>query len=216
VTAAGAGPSDLEVIQRVRNGESEAFRLLVERYQGRAYRLALRVLRDEEAARDAVQDAFVKAYSALARFEGRSSFFTWFYRLVMNQCLDARRRDKSAREVAFDEGGGQDAEPSLEQVPEVDGVSFAPAANLMRKELLGHLARAVDQLPPAARETLLLREVEGLSYSEIASALAIPKGTVMSRLHYARKQLQKWLIEAGVAEAASEGSERPDGPEDES
>jgi RNA polymerase sigma-70 factor (ECF subfamily) len=216
VTAAGAGPSDLEVIQRVRNGESEAFRLLVERYQGRAYRLALRVLRDEEAARDAVQDAFVKAYSALARFEGRSSFFTWFYRLVMNQCLDARRRDKSAREVAFEEGGGQDAEPSLEQVPEVDGVSFAPAANLMRKELLEHLARAVDQLPPAARETLLLREVEGLSYSEIASALAIPKGTVMSRLHYARKQLQKWLIETGVVEVASEGSERPDEPEEES
>ena len=218
MTAAGAGPSDLEVIQRVRNGESEAFRLLVERYQGRAYRLALRVLRDEEAARDAVQDAFVKAFSALARFEGRSSFFTWFYRLVMNQCLDARRRDKSGREVAFEEGGGQELVPesSLELIPEVDGVSFAPAANLMRKELLEHLARAIDQLPPAARETLLLREVEGLSYSEIASALDIPKGTVMSRLHYARKQLQKWLVEAGVAEATSEGSERPDGPEDES
>jgi RNA polymerase sigma-70 factor (ECF subfamily) len=218
VTAAGAGPSDLEVIQRVRNGESEAFRLLVERYQARAYRLALRVLRDEEAARDAVQDAFVKAFSALGRFEGRSSFFTWFYRLVMNQCLDARRRDKSGREVAFEEGGGQELVPesSLELVPQVDGVSFAPAASLMRKELLEHLARAVDRLPPQARETLLLREVEGLSYSEIASALEIPKGTVMSRLHYARKQLQEWLVEAGVAQATSEGSDRPDGPEEES
>ena len=218
MTAAGAGPSDLEVIQRVRNGESEAFRLLVERYQGRAYRLALRVLRDEEAARDAVQDAFVKAFTALARFEGRSSFFTWFYRLVMNQCLDARRRDKSGREVEYEEGGGQEILPeaSLERVPEVDGVSFAPAASLMRKELLEHLARAIEQLPPAARETLLLREVEGLSYAEIASALGIPKGTVMSRLHYARKQLQKLLVAAGVAEATSEGSERPDGPEEES
>jgi len=218
VTAAGAGPSDLEVIQRVRNGESEAFRLLVERYQGRAYRLALRVLRDEEAARDAVQDAFVKAYSALGRFEGRSSFFTWFYRLVMNQCLDAKRRDKSGREVAFEEDAGHELEreSSLEAVPEVDGVSFAPAATLMRKELLGHLARAVERLPEAARETLLLREVEGLSYAEIASALGIPKGTVMSRLFYARKQLQKWLVEAGVAEARSEGSERADGPEEES
>jgi RNA polymerase sigma-70 factor (ECF subfamily) len=217
VTGAGAGPSDLEVIRRVRNGESEAFRFLVERYQGRAYRLALRVLRDEEAARDAVQDAFVKAYSALARFEGRSSFFTWFYRLVMNQCLDARRRDKSAREVAFEEGGGHELEPesSVEAVPEVDGVSFAPAASLMRKELLEHLARAVERLPPAARETLVLREVDGLSYAEIATTLGIPKGTVMSRLHYARKQLQKWLVEAGVAQAANEG-EQPENPEDES
>ena len=215
MTDAGAGPSDLEVIQRVRQGESEAFRFLVERYQGRAYRLALRVLRDEEAARDAVQDAFVKAYSALDRFEGRSSFFTWFYRLVMNQCLDARRRDKSGREVAFEEDGGHEVEPSFELVPEVDGVSFAPAATLMRKQLLEHLARAIERLPAAARETLLLREVEGLSYAEIASALGIPKGTVMSRLFYARKQLQQWLVEAGVAEAPSESPE-PDGPEEES
>ena len=221
MTVAGAGPSDLEVIQRVRNGDSEAFRLLVERYQGRALRLASRVLRDEEAARDAVQDAFVKAYSALASFEGRSSFFTWFYRLVMNQCLDARRRDKSAREVAFEESGGRELVPeaSFDSVPEVDGVSFAPAAQLMRKQLLDQLARAVERLPEAARETLLLREVEGLSYAEIASALGIPKGTVMSRLHYARKQVQRWLVEAGVAQATSgtsEDSERPEGPEDES
>lgn len=216
MTAHGDGPSDLEVIQRVRNGEREAFRLLVERYQGRAYRLALRVLRDEEAARDAVQDAFVKAYSALARFEGRSSFFTWLYRLVMNQCLDAKRRDKSGREVAFEEGGGIElaSESSLPLVPEVDGVSFAPAATLMRKELLAHLTRAVEQLPPAARETLLLREVEGLSYAEIATALAIPKGTVMSRLHYARKQVQRLLVEAGVAEAESETFEPPEGAEE--
>jgi RNA polymerase sigma-70 factor (ECF subfamily) len=216
VTAAHEGPSDLEVIQRVRNGESEAFRHLVARYQGRAHRLALRVLRDEEAARDAVQDAFVKAYSALASFEGRSSFFTWFYRLVMNQCLDARRRDKSGREVAFEDGSGQEPTPeaSMNPVPEVDGVSFAPAATLMRKELLAHLARAVEQLPPAARETLLLREVEGLSYAEIAEALGIPKGTVMSRLHYARKQMQKLLVEAGVAQAASNDAEPPEGTEE--
>lgn len=219
MTTAAAGPSDLEVIQRVRNGEAEAFRLLVERYQGRAYRLALRVLRDEEAARDAVQDAFVKAFSALGSFEGRSSFFTWFYRLVMNQCLDAKRRDKSGRHVAFEDDGGSalERESSFEAVPEVEGVSFAPAATLMRKELLDHIARAVERLPAAARETLLLREVEGLSYAEIASTLGIPKGTVMSRLFYARKQLQVWLVEAGVAERASgRGEEGPEGEEEES
>jgi RNA polymerase sigma-70 factor (ECF subfamily) len=101
-------------------------------------------------------------------------------------------------------------EASFAPVPEVDGVSFAPAATLMRKELLAHLAEAALKLPEAARETLLLREVEGLSYAEIAKALGIPKGTVMSRLHYARRQMQKLLIEAGVAEAnpgAPEGAE---------
>jgi RNA polymerase sigma-70 factor (ECF subfamily) len=94
-------------------------------------------------------------------------------------------------------------------------VSFAPAAALMRKQLLEQLARAVDQLPPAARETLLLRELEGLSYAEIATALGIPKGTVMSRLHYARKQVQKWLIDAGVAHTTSDGFARADDSEDE-
>lgn len=195
------GSSDKEAIERVLSGEGDAFRVLVERYQGRAYGLALRVLRDEEAARDAVQEAFVKAYSNLGKFEGRSSFFTWFYRLVMNQCLDAKRRDKADRHVEYEEGGLVELqlEASEITVPEVSGVSFAPAATLMRKELREQIGRAIEQLPDDARETLVLREVEGLSYKEIAEAQGIPKGTVMSRLHYARKQLQLILVEAGIA-----------------
>jgi RNA polymerase sigma-70 factor (ECF subfamily) len=198
--------TDREAIDRVLAGEADTFRILVERYQGRAHGLALRVLRNDEAARDAVQDAFVKAYSNLGKFEGRSSFYTWFYRLVMNQCLDAKRRDKGDRHVEFEEGGAveQNLEASEPIAPEVAGVSFAPAADLMRKELRAHLARAIEQLPDDARETLVLREVEGLSYKEIAEALEIPKGTVMSRLHYARKQLQLILVEAGVAGGESE------------
>ncbi len=203
-TGAGIDLADLtdrQAIDRILAGEGDLFRILVERYQGRAHGLALRVLRNEEAARDAVQDAFVKAYSNLGKFEGRSSFYTWFYRLVMNQCLDAKRRDKGDRHVEFEEGAGveQNLEASEMVVPEVAGVSFAPAANLMRKELREQLAAAIEQLPDDARETLVLREVEGLSYKEIAEALEIPKGTVMSRLHYARKQLQRILVEAGIA-----------------
>ena len=200
----GSEASDREVIDGVLAGDTDAFRLLVERYQGRAQGLAMRVLRNEEAARDAVQDAFVKAYANLGKFEGRSSFYTWFYRLVMNQCLDAKRRDKGDRHVEFDEGGPIESsrEASDPVVPEVSGVSFAPAATLMRKELREHIARAIETLPDGPRETLVLREVEGLSYKEIAEAQGIPKGTVMSRLHYARKQLQAVLVEAGVASAA--------------
>jgi len=186
-----------------KKGDHEAFRVLVERYQGRAYALALRVLRDEDRARDAVQEGFLKAYTSLAKFEGRSSFYTWLYRLVMNLCLDMKRRDKSDREVEWDEtrpgdpAGAPDAEALAGQG---GGGQAGPARELERSELRKRIAEAIAQLPGEARETLLLREVDGLSYAEIAAALEIPKGTVMSRLHYARKRVQQILIEAGIGE----------------
>ena len=96
---AAEAPADADVVQRARAGDHAAFRVLVERYQGRAYRLALRVLRDEDQAQDAVQDAFLKVYGSLDRFEGRSGFYTWLYRIVMNLCIDRKRRDRSDREV---------------------------------------------------------------------------------------------------------------------
>ncbi len=102
--ATAPGPDDRECVRRARAGDHDAFRVLVERYQGRAYRLALRILRSEESARDAVQEAFVKAYTSLARFEERSSFFTWLYRLVTNQCIDMRRREHAERRVEWRDG----------------------------------------------------------------------------------------------------------------
>ena len=93
--------SDVEAVSRAQNGDHGAFQVLVERYQGRAYRMASRVLRNEEAAKDAVQEAFIKAYGSLAKFEGRAKFYTWFYRLVLNQCLDMKRKDKPERFADF-------------------------------------------------------------------------------------------------------------------
>jgi RNA polymerase sigma-70 factor (ECF subfamily) len=179
----------------------------VERYQDRIYRLALRVLRDEERARDAVQEAFLKVYQSLRRFEGRSSFYTWAYRLVLNLCLDLRRRDRSGREVEWDdarevEGVASDLPASFEEG------AGGPADAALRKELRLQIAAAIDALPEVARETLVLREVDGLSYAEIAEALGIPKGTVMSRLHYARKRVQEALVAVGAVgagEAKDEG-----------
>ncbi len=205
-TTESAGPGDAEAVRRARQGDHEAFRVLVERYQGRAYRLASRVLRNEELARDAVQEAFLKAYSSLARFEGRSGFYTWLYRLVMNQCLDMLRRDRSDRHVDWEDGDPLEAAAAAAPPPEVAGVVFGPAADVMRKELAQRVGEAMAQLPDGPRHTLLLREVDGLSYAEIAEALEIPKGTVMSRLHYARRRVQELLIEAGVVE--SPGHER--------
>jgi RNA polymerase sigma-70 factor (ECF subfamily) len=210
--------SDHDAVARAREGDQEAFRVLVERYQGRIHRLAQRVLRDEEQARDAVQDAFLKAYTHLGRFEGRSSFYTWLYRLSMNLCIDLKRRDPADRFVATPEIGDLERVATIESRPAGErhwrGHEEAPDEAVGRGELREAVARAITALPDAARETLILREVEGLSYSEIAEAMDIPKGTVMSRLHYARRRVQEILREAGAIEAwdvddAAE-NERPD------
>jgi RNA polymerase sigma-70 factor (ECF subfamily) len=197
--------SDHDVVARARKGDQEAFRVLVERYQGRLHALAMRVLRDPEQARDATQEAFLKAYTSLDRFEGRSSFYTWLYRLAMNLCLDLKRRDHSDRRVATPELG------DLERIATVDSRPAdqqhwrdhedPPDEAVSRAELREQVSRAIASLPEASRETLILREVEGLSYTEIAEALDSPRGTVMSRLHYARRRVQEILRAAGAVDA---------------
>lgn len=209
----GSGPegfSDAEAVARAREGDHEAFRVLVERYQGRVFRLAQRVLRDPEQARDAVQEAFLKVYGSLRRFEGRSSFYTWLYRLVLNLCLDMRRRDRSDRHVEWSEARADDVLTTGEIPTELprDGGSASPEAAVGRSQLRTRMVAAIQDLPDNARETLVLREVEGLSYAEIAQVLGIPKGTVMSRLHYARKRVQKELIDSGLVEAEADRGAR--------
>ena len=201
-----ADPSDLEAVTRAAKGDHDAFRVLVERYQDRAYGLALRVMRDEEQARDVVQDAFLKAYRSLDRFEGRSSFYTWFYRVVMNLCIDAKRRQPPGRMVEWDEAHALEAPvgTGLDAVDSARQRASGPAGDLERAELRETIRRAIEELPDDARQTLLLREVDGLSYSEIAKSLGVPKGTVMSRLHHARRRLRTLLTEQGVREPGEE------------
>jgi RNA polymerase sigma-70 factor (ECF subfamily) len=173
--------------------------LLVERHRERAWRLSLRILRNEEAAKDAVQEAFVKAYLALDRFEGRSKFSTWLHRLVVNQCLDMRRKEHADRRV-----DAEDSEALERLAAGGDDAPETPEPAALRGELRDQLDAAIGELPDDARQTLLLREVDGLSYAEIAKSLGVPKGTVMSRLHYARRQVRERLIEMGVREEKEE------------
>jgi len=194
------GPTDQEAVAQAAKGDHEAFRVLVERYQNRAYGLALRVMRDEESARDVVQEAFLKAYRSLDRFEGRSSFYTWLYRIVMNLCLDAKRRQPAGRLVEWDE---QRAVQTAAVDPDRQRAS-SPSGELERSQLRDALRHAIEQLPDDARETLVMREIDGLSYAEIAQALEIPKGTVMSRLHHARKRLRTLLEASGAVDATGE------------
>jgi len=201
-------PSDLEAVTRAAGGDHDAFRVLVERYQDRAYGLALRVMRDEEQAKDVVQEAFLKAYRSLDRFEGRSSFYTWFYRVVMNLCIDAKRRQPSGRMVEWDESHALEAPAGtgLDAVDPARQQASGPAGDLERAELRDTIGRAIEALPDDARQTLMLREVDGLSYSEIAKSLGVPKGTVMSRLHHARRRLRTLLAEQGVQDPSEEES----------
>ncbi len=205
-------PTDDEAVARARAGDHEAFRVLVERHQGRLFRLAARVLRDDDLARDAVQDAFLKAYVSLRRFEGRSSLYTWLYRLTLNVCLDMQRRSKSHRLQEWTDGQTSDGGSAVEPKPAAgtEPPASGPDAELERTQIRQRITAAIDELPPEARETLVLREVDGLSYSEIAETLGIPKGTVMSRLHYARKRVQKLLVAAGIA---GDGADLEEGSE---
>ena len=195
-------PTDLEAVTRAAQGDHEAFRVLVERYQGRAFRLALRVMRDEEQAKDVVQEAFLKVYRSLDRFEGRSSFYTWFYRIVMNLCLDQKRRQPPGRMVEWDEGHALETPvgTGLDAVDPTHQRATGPAGDLERLELRTVLHSAIEELPDEARRTLLLREVDGLSYAEISKVLGIPKGTVMSRLHHARRRVRALLEGSGMSE----------------
>lgn len=202
------GLSDAEAVRRARAGDADAFRVLVERHQDRAYGLALRILRDPDRARDAVQEAFLKAWASLGRFQGRSAFYTWLYRLVFNQCIDLRRRDRSGRHVEWDDAAPVSGDALPDSHAEGD-----PLRGVHRGELREALAAALESLPDDARRTLVLREIDGLSYAEIAKALDIPKGTVMSRLHHARRRVRAYMVESGALEAAPAASGDADRPD---
>lgn len=172
---------ETELLGRARAGDSTAFSRLAARHRDSLLRAAWAVLGNEADALDATQEALLRAYRHLATFDGRASFVTWARRIATNCALsrlEQRKRDRSG------ELPDADALGSIE-------TSFAD--ELARDEERAIVRRAIDELPPAQRAAVLLRDVEGLSYEEIAAALSIPKGTVMSRIYYGRETLKEKL-----------------------
>lgn len=176
---------EAELLARATKGDSEAFGVLVERYQRRVANVALSVVHNQDDAIELAQETFVRAYENLSKFESRSSFSTWLYRIAANLAIDFWRRE--GRHVVL---RGEDAENEIRRLPSDTGDSFKTAS---RKELSARLTAALEELTPEHRTVILLREVEGLSYDEISEALNCPRGTVMSRLHYARNRLRVLL-----------------------
>ena len=176
------------LVKRSLGGDREAFRALVERYEGRVYSLAFEMLKSTEDARDIAQESFVKAYFSLKDFRGECSFYSWLYRIVYNMTVDFKRRvaRRGGDTAEFDEsayaGGGA-----------IGGWMEAPHESLVRREQRRHIRKAFEELSEVHRVVLMLREVDGLSYEEIAEVTGVSRGTVMSRLHYARKKMQAVL-----------------------
>ena len=187
--------TDINLVKRTRNGDRDAFRILVERYQRRVFGLCVGMVRNPDDAMDLVQETFVKVFKNLDSFEGQSSFYTWTYRIATNVCIDFLRKNNRYRTVDYDDAieHDDDIEDLGAVLPSKLGVN--PASVYARKELLEQIEAALQQLSPAHRQAILLREVEGLSYQEMADVMQISIGTVMSRLFHARKNMQRYLAD---------------------
>jgi RNA polymerase sigma-70 factor (ECF subfamily) len=186
---------DRVFIARAQAGDPAAFRRLVERHQRRAFAIALSMVRDENDARELVQDAFLRVHKSLPSFQGGSSFFTWLYRIITNLSIDLIR--KPGRQMAELDAARTESEdaydPDFPLLAKIDGAD--PADVVRRKEIAVRVQLALDALPSYHRGVIVMREVEGLSYEEMAEAMGVSKGTIMSRLFHARQKLQKALAD---------------------
>ncbi len=193
---------DAELVKKASGGDKDAYRGLVEKYQQRVFSIALEVVRSREDAEDIAQEVFVKAYLSLPDFKGQSSFYTWLYRIAYNMAVDFRRRvqRRGGPPVEYDEAKlGKISDDAINQ-NRFDG----PHDFVMRKEESHQIQKVLSEISPEHRAVITLREIEGLSYDEIADVLRVSKGTVMSRLHYARKRLQQALVALGLRSAVPE------------
>ncbi len=182
---AGPPADERELIARCQQGEVAAFEPLVERYRQRVWRLAFQLLRDREEAWDCSQEVFVRAFHSIRSFRGESAFYTWLFRITVNLATD-RQRARGAQARAFGRERVEEEEWSRTMADPAAGPEDA-AAGAERRERLG---QALDALPPKARTIIMLSDIEGLTYREIAEVLRCPIGTVMSRLHNARRRLR--------------------------
>jgi RNA polymerase sigma-70 factor (ECF subfamily) len=203
---------DLALVTRARAGDGEAFRALVVRYQRKVYAVALGIVKDPDLAWDVAQDAFVRVHAHLPAFKGESAFSTWVFRIATHLGIDAVRRERTrskqdvdeADELAVAEGGEGILATAL---------GTNPQETALRRELRDKMTEALARIPEKHRTILVLREVEGLSYEELAERLGINKGTVMSRLFHARKKMQALLRRyaglAGEGSGSGTGTDEP-------
>ncbi len=177
---------DEDLVALARNGDLHAFEELVERYKQKAYHIAFDFTRDREEAKDLSQEAFLRAYTKLTYFDGRSGFYTWFYRILVNMCLDYRRWKKRTAADAYDETIEAHMEPTYPTANSLD-------EHVIAKELSEKVGLALEALPPKQRTVFILKNHRGLSIKEIAELMQAAEGTVKVHLHRAVTALRKSL-----------------------
>ncbi len=177
---------DLQLVERVRQGDQRAFGILVEKYQRKLLRLLSRIVRDPHEVEDIAQEAFIKAYRALPQFRGDAAFYTWLYRIAVNTAKNyLSSRGRGMRTVS-DHAMNEDDEPDERLLAQ--DIS-TPETELLSKQVAIAVNQAVDALPQELRQAITLREIEGMSYEEIAETMACPIGTVRSRIFRAREAI---------------------------
>lgn len=184
-----ARESDQQLVERVQKGDKRAFDLLVTKYQQRILNLVGRFVRNPNDAMDVTQEAFLKAYRALPKFRGDSAFYTWMYRIAVNTAKNY---------LAVQSRRPQEAEQDYEEIEQIDSSGVlrdqaTPEHMLLRDEIQTTVVRAIEELPEDLRTAITLREVEGLSYEDIAAVMECPIGTVRSRIFRAREAIDKQL-----------------------
>lgn len=183
----GTEQADQELVARVQKGDKRAFDFLVQKYQHRIVKLIARYVRDPDESLDVAQETFIKAYRALANFRGESAFYTWLYRIAINTAknhLVAQGRRPPGADIDVDDAVQMDMESSS-SLHETD----TPEALALRDEIQQTVFTAIENLPDELRMAITLRELEGLSYEEIAQAMSCPIGTVRSRIFRAREAI---------------------------
>src|SRR5882724_4854414 len=188
-TPAQADVPELDLVKRCQKGDSAAFDELVTRYRTRIFGMIYNMVHNEQDAWDLAQDSFLKAWKSIGRFRGQSSFYTWIYRIVTNVTIDwLRKKQVKGTGAEFDDAIQlKEIEPGSRTVPKADAL---PSEKMEQTEIRGQIDQAIAQLSPDHRAVILMKEIEGMQYHEIAEALECSIGTVMSRLFYARKKLQ--------------------------
>ena len=191
--AMAVGPADAELVQRFKNGDRRAYEEIVRRYQHRVFGLALRWMGDPQIAEEVAQDVFIALFRSLSKFRGDSKLSTWIYRVVVNHCKNRklyRKRRHMRKHEALDGKDDPDDDGPARQIAH-DGPGTDAPLHTSEAQQLVH--QALDQLDEGQRRIIVLRDIEDLAYEEIGEILDVPRGTVKSRLHRARKQLAQVL-----------------------